>query len=334
MKISISRREGSFMSREFKSIYAEPIKELISLHRALGYKFDRAMPYLHQIDDFAVSCREANAGITKEFAKIWRKKREDESDYRRYSRILYLAKLSRLLVDSGIDSVVPKLPRKPKSSFVPYVFSHEQVNKLFAASDQLRLQVFNKEANVFSFPAMFRMFYATGVRLGEARNLTDVDVNLTEGWLNIQISKNGKQRKIPIDDSLIDILKQYLTHRNLLPLAGPPETFFIRMDGKKCGSQGIRQWFKQCLKMSNVGDAGQRIHDLRHTFATHSLVKMLDTGINIYLALPALCAYLGHDTVESTSKYIRLTAQIFPRIMTDINQRLDDFRKLNPNEST
>jgi integrase/recombinase XerD len=307
------------MTREFKSVFAGPIKELIALHKALGYKFDRAMPYLHQIDNFALASNEISQGISMDFAKKWRERQEGESEYHRYTRVLYLSKLSRFLVDSGIDSIVPKLPRKPKPSFVPYIFSREQVDNIFVASDQLQLQVFNKEANLISVPAILRALYSAGLRLGEAINLSDADVNLKEGWLNIQKSKNGRQRKIRIHFSLIEVLKQFVDHRNLLPLESKPETFFVKSNGKKCGDLSLRTFFIQCLKAANIpyigGGRGPRMHDLRHSFATHTLVDMINSGVDVYEALPHLSVYLGHDSIVSTAGYIRLTAQIYPDIM-------------------
>ena len=58
-----------------------------------------------------------------------------------------------------------------------------------------------------------------------------------------------------------------------------------------------------------------RVHDLRHTFAVHSLEKMVSEGKDIYCALPTLSTYLGHRGVESTEKYLRLTEESFRSII-------------------
>ena len=49
------------------------------------------------------------------------------------------------------------------------------------------------------------------------------------------------------------------------------------------------------------------IHSIRHTFCTRSLEKMLDSGMNIYTAIPILAAYVGHVNYMDTEKYIHFT---------------------------
>ena len=46
---------------------------------------------------------------------------------------------------------------------------------------------------------------------------------------------------------------------------------------------------------------------LRHTFAVHALEKMDREGCDLYYALPILSTYLGHGSIRSTEKYLRLT---------------------------
>lgn len=39
---------------------------------------------------------------------------------------------------------------------------------------------------------------------------------------------------------------------------------------------------------------------------------MTDSGLDMYVALPILSAYLGYKTIFATEKYVRLTLQLFP----------------------
>lgn len=50
-----------------------------------------------------------------------------------------------------------------------------------------------------------------------------------------------------------------------------------------------------------------RIQDIRHTFCTMSLDRMLSTGMNLYTAVPILAAYVGHVNLFNTEHYIHLT---------------------------
>ena len=56
-------------------------------------------------------------------------------------------------------------------------------------------------------------------------------------------------------------------------------------------------------------------HSLRHTFAVHSLAKMVQEGMDIYCALPLLSVFLGHKTLKGTETYVRLTQDMFPDIL-------------------
>ena len=48
--------------------------------------------------------------------------------------------------------------------------------------------------------------------------------------------------------------------------------------------------------------------------AVYSFKQMTDSGLDMYVALPVLSAYLGHKTIFATEKYVRLTLQLFPYI--------------------
>lgn len=47
-----------------------------------------------------------------------------------------------------------------------------------------------------------------------------------------------------------------------------------------------------------IGDGfGPRIHDWRHTMAVRSFKQLIDSGLDMYVALPILSTYLGHKTI-------------------------------------
>ena len=77
----------------------------------------------------------------------------------------------------------------------------------------------------------------------------------------------------------------------------------------------------------------KRLDFLRHSFAVHSLEKMISDGKDIYCALPILCTYLGHKGIESTEKYLRLTKESFSNIINATEHLYADvFPEVNSNE--
>jgi site-specific recombinase XerD len=102
-------------------------------------------------------------------------------------------------------------------------------------------------------------------------------------------------------------------------LSSPDSFFFVSSLGKHLVAGTILCWFKKILqecKMSYLGSRkGPCVHSIRHTFAVHSLIKMTESGIDIYCALPVLSVFLGHKTISGTEQYVRLTQEMYPEVI-------------------
>jgi integrase len=48
-----------------------------------------------------------------------------------------------------------------------------------------------------------------------------------------------------------------------------------------------------------------RVHDLRHTFAVHALLRWYRDGVDVQAKLPALATVMGHVSIASTAYYLR-----------------------------
>jgi integrase len=310
------------MDNVYYSIYAFHIKQFLELKRKLGFKYGAGAFYLSKIDILAQERSETSPGITKAFADKWGERKANETELNRYYRIMFLAQLSSYILDTGIESYIPKLPPFPKITFTPYIYSKTEIDAIFIASDKLRLKMMNMHTSLFCIPALLRLLYCTGLRIGEALALKNDDVNLDESYLRVRDSKNGKERIIPISDALASVCKEYLWHRQRLPiLPNTSEYFFIRADGMKCG-QSVNRWFKECLDYAGIPHGttqSPRLHDLRHTFAVTSLANMAESGIDLYVSLPILSNYLGHGSLEATNHYVRLTVTMYPDLIREID---------------
>ena len=72
----------------------------------------------------------------------------------------------------------------------------------------------------------------------------------------------------------------------------------------------MRYMFKKIFAEAGIRTSGgslPRIHDIRHSFCTLSLNRMLDSGMDLYVAVPVLAAYVGHVNLTDTERYIHLT---------------------------
>jgi integrase len=311
------------MDKAYSSIYGLHIKQFVDLKTKLGFKYRTGSTILSQIDGLADKRAETSPGITKEFARAWGERRPQEAMTYRYTRIGYLAQLSSYLCNLGIPSYIPRLPRHRKSTFIPYIYSQKEIRELFKASDELRAAKRNMDSCLICMPALIRLLYATGIRKGEALALEDGDVDLEGKYLIVRDSKNGRQRTIPISESLASVCREYRNNRDQLPLGRTGSGhFFVKANGQKCG-QGASLWFKKCLDMAAIPYKGRkhgpRLHDLRHTFAVTSLAGMAEAGIDLYASLPILSNYLGHRSIGATNHYVRLTANMYPGLINDMD---------------
>ncbi len=305
----------------YHSVYAQLLNQYIAFKRSYGLKFK--MEYaLKELDDFFFDIGAPTICVTREQAELWVTKRPNEADSNLSQRIIHLNGFCRYLSNVGYPSFVPQL-RKSHSTFTPRILTHEEMAALFRISDS---RSFEKRrcfpsSHIKLFPIALRLLYATGMRSGELVSLTMDEVDLNEGTLLIRESKNGKERLIPISDSMLRVLKGYSAHYNFFAKASMP--FFRRMDGKPCKRNTLYSQFRICLELAGIHHEGRgkgpRLHDVRHTAAVNSMAAMADAGLDLYYCLPLLSKYLGHSSLDSTEKYVRLTEEYFPGVLADAN---------------
>ncbi|MFA5139741.1 MAG: tyrosine-type recombinase/integrase [Elusimicrobiota bacterium] len=123
----------------------------------------------------------------------------------------------------------------------------------------------------------------TGMRRGEILGLAWENLDLQRGIIYVLQSKSGKPREIPITPVL----------REALLTLGP------KPSGKVFDVPEITLRRSYIRAMCKAGLAHARFHDLRHTFASHFIMKTQD--------LPALQRLLGHSTPLMTQRYAHLS---------------------------
>jgi integrase len=308
--------------REYTSVFAPVIERYILYKRGLGYKFVQAENVYAQFDAFCAERDEASLTVTKELAEAWGRKRANESDPTRYARVHYLIQLASFMNDIGYPSHVPRPPAKYSSTFVPFIFTHSQVSGLFEAIDLLAADARDTPASAAScMPCLLRTLYSTGMRIGEAVALKKRDADVDRKTLTVRWSKNGQERMVPFPDTLQAVFRYHLLH--LTPCQMESEMFFSRSDGKQVSGKTAYEWFRKALSRMGIshqgGSKGPRLHDIRHSAAVHALAKMADAGLDLYYSLPVLSVFLGHQSLEATEGYVRLTAEMYPGLISDSN---------------
>lgn len=306
----------------FKSVYAPHLKKYIEFKRNLGFTLRDVEYVFIQFDRLVRQRGEKTVGITKELSDAWCEKRPNESDGTRYDRVSKLSLFARFLCDMGFPSYVPEIPRF-KTSFVPYIFTKDQIGAVLAASNSYRAGKIMPGSSSLMMPTLLRVLYGTGLRVGEAVELLDKDVNIGDRYIIIRQSKNGTERIVPLSESVLDACMQYrILKREKIKSKTGCELFFVKNNNTRSSQGAAYRAFREALRLAGISHMGKgsgpRLHDLRHTFACHSLAQMIRSGMDVHQGMPLLSTYLGHRTIGSTEKYVRLTAEMYPDLLEDV----------------
>ncbi len=302
---------------EFYGINACFLEQYIAFKRNLGYQL-KDISHFKLFDRFTIERGSTTVGLTRELADKWAAKRPNESDVTTYKRINVIINFSIYLNHLGYQSYIPRQLKSYKTTFTPYIFSREEIKSFFAACDAIEV---HRHYMKYVLPVAFRMIYGCGLRVNEAMSLKCGDVNLDEGYIIIRNPKNGQERMLPLSVSLTDVCAQY--RKRCLPEHNPDGYFFRQKNGQRYARNTVYRWFRRILWDAGISHGGKsmgpRVHDFRHSFSVHSMVEMSRKGLDLYYSLPILSKYLGHHSLEATDKYIRLTSDMYPELIADVN---------------
>jgi integrase/recombinase XerD len=142
--------------------------------------------------------------------------------------------------------------------------------------------------------AMLELLYACGLRISELVNLEVNQISMLQGVLRVS-GKGNKERLVPIGETAIDAIKDYLSASRAELLGNKQcNTLFL----SKRGTAMTRQTFWYRIKhYASISGINKTIspHVLRHAFATH----LLNHGAD----LRSLQMLLGHSDLSTTQIY-------------------------------
>jgi integrase/recombinase XerD len=303
--------------RNFDGVFAELLTNFIAFKRSLGYKYEVEAAELYRFSKFSTTFEIDEPILTKALVKAWCAKRPDEGNRNNRRRIYTIRQFALYLNSVGHQVyIVPPASNTRHYTFVPYIFTHSEIGRIFTNSDRLFPRRYSTIPLVV--PVILRILYSCGLRISEAVSLLNKNVDLQKGVLEIKNSKFGKDRLVPMSQSMVNICRQY--YQVLHKHSSIDDYFFMKANRQPVTRDNVYRRFREILWESGISHGGKgtgpRLHDLRHTYAVHSLKRAVDKGIDVYCALPILSTYLGHASVEATSQYVRLTADAFPEIST------------------
>ncbi|MCM3602203.1 tyrosine-type recombinase/integrase [Robertmurraya korlensis] len=305
----------------FQSILGPLIDGYIEEKRSVGYKYKKGSSLLKQFDTLAANENLIDIKLSKELVFLWTEKRPNETVSTRNGRISIIRGLAKYMVRLGYQAYI--FPAATISidrySYVPYIFSEIELKNIFTTCDIYPFSDVSPNRHL-TLPFLFRMLYGCGLRISEALNLKLKDVDLGNGTLFIRDTKFGKERNVPMTDSLTKRCRLYVKETHNLKSS---DTYLFQSPyGGHYKESTIYNLFREILWKAGISHSGKgpRLHDFRHTFAVHCLKKWVLDEEDITNLLPYLSAFLGHVDLRGTQHYLRLTADLYPKIIASVEQ--------------
>ena len=157
--------------------------------------------------------------------------------------------------------------------------SREEIGRLHRTLDDHSRGVRGQQADVI------RLLLLTGCRCSEIVQLRWSEVR--DDMLFLADSKTGA-RKVPLNSQARSILERQ-------PRDASPFVFPSPLDPSRPRHPNLTLWHR-VRRQANIADV--RLHDLRHTFASHAVMR----GVPV----PVVSRLLGHSNVRMTLRYAHL----------------------------
>lgn len=201
-------------------------------------------------------------------------------------------------------SVVPTYGATPRPKphntnrgrkFPPEPLSTEDFAKLLAACVPLR-QGREHELSALRLRALLVILYRTGLRIAEALDLYEGDLNMEERAIVIRHGKGDKRRVVLVDEWAWREILHWLRVREEIPPGALIPVIRGDTAGGKVHAPDIR---RQLYKLRERAGIRKRVHPhgFRHSFA----VEASREGIPLY----SLQGALGHARLDVTERYLR-----------------------------
>lgn len=278
---------------------------------------------LKSLDKYLISIKYKKDFIDSSVYNGWHSTLTNLKPTTHYIYVCSVLGFLRFMCGIGHECYLPVLPICPHKEFVPYIFSQEEMGKIFTTADKCIVRPKRGSSTLMAIPALIRLLYSTGMRTGEALNIKNKDIDFQRHIIVLNNTKNNCQRFAPINNSLECVLKQYIKFRNKIPLKGlklPDSHLFVSHRGKPLNHSAVYDHFVKILDLAGIerkrDHNGPNLHSLRHTACMHALKKMIDNGKDMYCCLPILSAFMGHKNMYDTESYIHLTVELFPEIVS------------------
>jgi len=302
----------------------EAVQEYLNMRRSLGFKLQETGRLLLSFVKFLEEHRSST--ITTRLALAWAQQPSSVQPAEWAHRLSVVRTFARHRSATDPRTRIPPpglLPFQPKRAR-PYLYSEKEIRNLLGAALRIPYRYERGKLRPWAYHCLFGLLSVSDLRLGEARNLELQDVDLKAGVLTIRGAKFGKTRLVPLHASTCAVVADSLARRQRHWAGRTVSSYlFVSNWGNRLDGGEIHRTFyalSRQIGLRGPSDGrGPRLHDLRHRFATNTLVQWYRSGQDAERRLPLLSADLGHVHVSDTFWYLSAC----PELMREAMSRLE-----------
>lgn len=279
---------------------SQSIKKKITLESIISpYRKNReGNGYYERSEKYHLDMLEGSLGkkrlceITPQIIEDFRKQRQDEPTRNGKKRSdttinRELEILRRLLNKAVLNGQLEKNPFIRFKEQNEKIFFQEKQRLSCLREDEIRNLL---EVSPVHLQRIIKGAILTGLRKGDLLKIKWLDINLEQGQLTYYEQKKGE--KIPkikyLCQDMLDLL---------MKIPNKSEYVFLGPDDKPL--KNVSRSFKTALRKAGIKDF--RFHDLRHTSASHLLMRGA--------SLKEVQEHLGHSSISMTERYAHLSKE-------------------------
>lgn len=308
---------------------ARPLQDYLAYHRALGKNYDCDRRTLQELDRFLWARGVASvAAVGPAHIEDWFESQPGNWKTR-WGKARCVDRFFVHLVDLGLLAASP-VPRPLLATRkhvprvrLPFIFTPQQLTAIFAEARRLPSEGY-APWHTRTCHTMLCLLYALGLRHGEASRLRIRDIDFTRQTLFIDRTKFYKSRCLPFGPKVGCCLQEFLDlRRTILTPVRDDHPLFVAWWRTPVFRSLLGRIFRSILRRLNIVGPHERLprlHDLRHTFAVHRLLRWYREGVDVQARLPLLATFLGHVDIQSTEVYLTVTDDL----LLEANSRFYD----------
>ena len=299
------------------------LADYLAVRRALGFKLVHHQRLLGQFVDYLE--REGAALVSVEQAVAWATSPSGVSPSWWADRLSIVRGFAAYLhlLDPAHQVPPPDLlpPRQHRAT--PYLYSGDEIERLMSAA-----QVLTSGHRRATHRTLIGLLAATGMRIGEALALDRRDLGHDHRVLIVRHGKFGKSRELPLHPSTLAALARYLRRRDR-PHAATPAVF-VSTTGSRLPYYEVQRTFRLLARCAGLAPRSSkcrpRLHDLRHSFAVHTILDAYRDDAEVGARLPLLSTYLGHVDPKATYWYLSAAPELLELAARRLERHLEEQR--------